>query len=110
MKRTTTILFALLLAAGVMAQDDEMGGLGIHVGYASPTLRINSPSSKKLDNIAMNGVKIGLSYDASIVKGFGSTLGLNYTFATYHSNWTYISEMSCVKPAPFRPECWIQGI
>jgi hypothetical protein len=94
MKRTTTILFALLLAAGVMAQDDEMGGLGIHVGYASPTLRINSPSSKKLENIAMNGVKIGLSYDASIVKGFGSTLGLNYTFATYHSKWTYISEMS----------------
>ena len=93
MKRTATILFSLLLAAGVMAQD-EMGGLGIHVGFASPTMRINSPTSKKLETIAMNGVKLGLSYDATIVKGFGSTLGLNYTFATYHSNWAYVNDMS----------------
>lgn len=94
MKRTATILFSLLLAAGVMAQDDEMGGLGIHVGYASPTLRINSPTSKKKEAIAMNGVRLGLSYDATIIKGFGTTLGLNYTFATYHSAWAYVDDMS----------------
>lgn len=92
MKRTTTIIFSLLLAAGLMAQED-MGGFGIHIGYASPTLRINSPeNSKKLENIRMNGVKVGLSYDATIVKGFGTTLGLNYTFATAYSQWEYINK------------------
>lgn len=76
-----------------MAQEN-MGGLGIHIGFASPTLRLNSPTTKKLDATPMNGVKVGLSYDATIIKGFGTTLGLNYTFATYHSKWEAISDMT----------------
>lgn len=93
MKRTTTILFALLLAAGMMAQD-ELGGLGFHIGYAAPTLRVNSPTTKTLEAIPMNGMKVGLSYDATIIKGFGTTLGLNYTFGTYHSKKVKLSEMT----------------
>lgn len=89
MKRITTLLFSLLLALSLTAQE-EMGGLGIHVGYAAPTLRINSPyaaSSKTLETIPMNGLKVGLSYDATIAHGFGTNIGLNYTFGTYHSPW-----------------------
>ena len=94
MKRTTTLLCALLLAAGLFAQE-EMGGFGIHIAYTSPIMRLNSPSSKALEAIPMNGVKVGVNYDATIVKGFGTTLGLNYTYATYNSGWKYInSEMS----------------
>lgn len=86
MKRTTTLIFTLLLALGAMAQEG-MGGFGFHVGYASPTLRINSPYTKTLEATPMSGVKAGLSYDASIIKGFGTTIGLNYTFGTYSSKW-----------------------
>lgn len=90
MKRTTTIIFALLLAAGMMAQE-AIGGFGFHIGYAAPTLRINSPTSgRQLETIPMNGLKAGFSYDATIIKGFGTTLGLNYTFGTYYSKWTDI--------------------
>ena len=93
MKRTTTILFALLLAAGLMAQDD-LGGFGFHIGIASPILRINSPTTKTLTPVPMRGMKAGFSYDATIVKGFGTTLGLNYTFATYSSKWEKINELT----------------
>lgn len=96
MKRTTTLLLGILLAVGMTAQD-EMGGFGFHIGYASPTLRLNSPtaaSSKILEAIPMNGFKAGISYDATIVKGFGTTFGLNYTFGTYYSKWTSVGSMS----------------
>lgn len=87
MKKITTILFSILLTTTLFAQDN-MGGFGFHVGFASPTLRINSPdNTKKLDAIPMSGIKVGFSYDATIAKGFGTTLGLNYTFGTYHSAW-----------------------
>ena len=93
MKRTTTLICSLLLAAGMMAQE-ELGGFGFHIGYASPTLRINSPTTKTLEAIPMNGMKAGFSYDATIVKGFGTTLGLNYTYGTYNSKWTKISDLT----------------
>lgn len=99
MKRTITLLSCLLLAIGMSAQDG-MGGLGFHIGYAAPTLRINSPyaaSSKTLEAIPMNGMKVGLSYDATIIKGFGTTLGLNYTFGTYRTKWTSVDEPSTQK-------------
>ena len=91
MKKLSTILLALLLAVSLSAQE-EMGGLGFHIGFASPTLRVNSPTNKTRETIPMNGVKVGLSYDATIIKGFGTTLGLNYTFGTYHSKWSSVSE------------------
>lgn len=87
MKRTTTLICSLLVAMCVMAQDN-LGGFGFHVGYAAPTLRINTPTSgKQLQTIPMSGLKVGISYDATIAKGFGTTLGLNYTFGTYSSRW-----------------------
>ena len=90
MRRATTILCSLLLAISAIAQD-EMGGFGFHIGYASPTLRINTPTSKqKLETVLMNGMKVGFSYDATIAKGFGTTLGLNYTYATHYSQWEYL--------------------
>ena len=93
MKRTTIILCALLLTAGAMAQEN-MGGFGVHVGFAAPTLYINSPTSKKIEANPMHGFKVGVSYDATVIKGFGTTLGLNYTFATHSSKWEAVSEMS----------------
>lgn len=96
MKRVTTILCSLLLAISAIAQD-EMGGFGFHIGYASNILRLNSPfatSAKTLEPTAMNGLKVGISYDATIAKGFGTTLGLNYTYGSYRSKWTTVSSMT----------------
>lgn len=104
MKKSTTILFALLLAAGVMAQEN-MGGFGFHIGYAAPTLRLNTPTSvpsTKLETTMMSGVKVGLNYDATITKGFGTTLGLNYTFGTYHSPWVESTDGYSTKQARYR--------
>lgn len=89
MKKITALFFSILLTATLFAQN-EMGGFGFHVGFASPTLRLNSPtaaSSTRLEAIPMSGIKVGINYDATIVKGFGTTIGLNYTFGTYHSKW-----------------------
>jgi hypothetical protein len=38
-------------------------------------------TDKALNASAYNGFKVGLVYDATIVKGFGVSMGLNYTFA-----------------------------
>ena len=35
----------------------------------------------------MKGFKVGLVYDGSFVKGFGASIGLNYTFGAYNSGW-----------------------
>ena len=90
MKRTLTIVCCLLITASMLAQK-EMGGFGFHIGYASPTMFINSPTTKTIDATRMNGMKVGINYDATIIKGFGTTLGLNYTYATYHSKWANVS-------------------
>jgi len=101
MKKTTTLIFTLLLALGAMAQEG-MGGFGFHVGYASPTLRINSPSTKTLEAVPMSGLKAGFSYDASIIKGFGTTIGLNYTFGTYRSKWETEETSYSIKEVSYR--------
>ena len=63
--------------------------LGVQVGYAHSVARLNAASTPKtLHPIAYNGMKVGVVYDATIVKGFGVTMGLNYTFGANSTDWT----------------------
>lgn len=64
-------------------------GFGLQIGYAQPTLRINDSSHKDTlsTNVKMNGFKVGVVYDGSIIAGFGTSIGLNYTFGAYNSGW-----------------------
>ena len=64
-------------------------GLGIQIGWAQPTLRVNDNVSKDSlsHHIQMHGFKVGLLYDASYIAGFGSTMGINYTFGASNSGW-----------------------
>ena len=58
--------------------------VGLQVGFTHPITRLNAPTEgqeKTLNATAYNGLKVGFVYDATIVKGFGVTMGLNYTFA-----------------------------
>ncbi len=88
-----TMLLAVGYAASVMAVEIPKQGFGIQIGWAQPILRLNSPtnpatSKDSLSNtIKMNGFKVGLTYDASYFAGFGSSMGINYTFGAYNGGW-----------------------
>lgn len=98
MKRIVGTITMLLWIGAVFAQTLPQG-MGIQIGFAEPILRLNSPSqSMSKDSLAnttiMNGLKVGLVYDATFVKGFGSSIGINYTFAMGQTNWTRQSAIS----------------
>ena len=68
----------------VMAEDY----LGVQVGYARSITRLNTVASgKTLDPTGYDGLKVGLVYDATIIKGFGVSIGLNYTFGANSTPW-----------------------
>ena len=93
MRKLFLTFFATCLALGVMAVELPKQGFGLQIGWAQPVLRLNSPnnpSSAKdslTTTVKMNGFKIGLVYDASYIAGFGSSMGLNYTFGAYNGGW-----------------------
>lgn len=92
MKKIFATLMIACLTAGAWAADMPGQGFGFQIGWAQPILRLNSSSAlypkDSLVNVTkLNGLKVGLVYDVSYIKGFGSTVGINYTFAAGHSNW-----------------------
>ncbi len=87
MKRLVLMTMLIIGASAMYAYDY----LGVQVGYSQSITRLNAPITGKetvLDPTTYNGMKIGLVYDATIVKGFGVTMGLNYTFGGNVTNWT----------------------
>jgi len=93
MKRYLIILIFCGISLGIMAADLPKQGFGFHIGYAQPTLRLNSsnilyPKDSLIDVTQLHGLKVGVVYDGSIIKGFGTSLGINYTFATKQTSWS----------------------
>jgi len=80
----------VVLAASAFAVDIPKQGFGFQIGWAQPILRLNSPTSKDTlaNTVKLHGFKIGVVYDASYVAGFGSSIGLNYTFGMANSGWS----------------------
>ena len=90
MKRLTLILFICATTTMVSAQDY----FGVQLGFAQPVARLNTPTNKtSLFPTSYNGFKVGLVYDATIVKGFGVSMGLNYTFGNHTSAWKQIGKL-----------------
>lgn len=93
MKKVFITIVTICLALSTWAADVPKQGFGFQVGWARPILRLNSmnnPSYAKdslSQVIAMKGVKIGVVYDASFIKGFGTSLGINYTFGAHTGDW-----------------------
>ena len=93
MNKVFAVLCLTFLTLSVMAADLPKQGFGVQIGWAQPILRLNSadnPSYAKDSlslKVAMQGFKAGLIYDASYIKGFGSSMGINYTFAASNSGW-----------------------
>ena len=90
MKRLTLILF--ICAATTMASAQDY--FGVQLGFAQPIARLNTPTTKtSLLATSYNGFKVGLVYDATIIKGFGVSMGLNYTFGNHISAWKQIGTL-----------------
>lgn len=74
----------------VIAQAENNQYVGVQLGFTQPITRLNAPvrdQEKTLDATIYNGMKIGVLYDATIIKGFGYTIGINYTFGGNHTDW-----------------------
>ncbi|MBR6018561.1 MAG: outer membrane beta-barrel protein [Paludibacteraceae bacterium] len=92
MKRYLFILTFSVLSLAMMAAELPKQGFGFQIGYAQPTLRLNSPNvlypkDSLVNTTQLHGLKAGLVYDGSFIKGFGASLGINYTFATTNTVW-----------------------
>ena len=81
------ILFVCIMVASVTIVNAQ-NFVGVQVGYAQSISRLNSSNDGKVLNpTAYNGFKVGFVYDATIVKGFGVAMGLNYTFGANATDW-----------------------
>lgn len=93
MKQIRLILSTLFLAlcpfVASHAVELPRQGFGIQIGWAQPTIRVNDKDHIDTLNhhLHLNGAKVGLVYDASYIAGFGSTMGINYTFGIYNGGW-----------------------
>ena len=93
MKKVLVTLMIACVAVSVFAKEKPKSGLGVQIGWTQPILRLNSPDNPSYakdslsNKVKMNGVKVGLVYDESFFAGFGSSIGINYTFATANTAW-----------------------
>jgi len=93
MKKLFVTIIVACAAWTAWAADVPNQGFGIQIGWAQPVLRLNSPNNPasakdSLSNVvALKGVKAGIVYDGSFAAGFGTSIGLNYTFAASNSGW-----------------------
>jgi len=89
------ILCAVLLLCNIwFIKAEGKQYFGVQVGFTQPITRLNQPvqgQEKTLAPTTYNGLKIGLLYDATLIKGFGYSIGLNYTFAGHQSTWTDVN-------------------
>lgn len=91
MKRYTLIIAFAFMATLTWAELPAQA-IGLQIGYTQPIYRLNAPfdyndSREHLDKTILNGFKIGMIYDATIIKGFGFAMGLNYSFGATSQDW-----------------------
>ena len=92
-------LFILaLFSAATLCSYAQKSAIGLEVGFAQSDFRLNQPlppndpNTKVLGLTALNGLKVGLMWDATYIKGFGSTIGLRYTFGSTLTNWVKVKD------------------
>lgn len=99
MRRTFSIFTMLCMAFMLSAQSQQSQSLGVQLGFAESVLRDNTVShTKKLDNVTISdGLKVGLIYDATLIKGFGMSMAINYAFTMDAGKWVIENEMYVAK-------------
>lgn len=83
------MMMVACMAMSVMAKELPKQGFGVQLGFAQPIVRTNAPESPGtlVNNAKLNGLKVGVVYDASYIAGFGSMIGFNYTFGNNKTKW-----------------------
>lgn len=87
MKRFLICISVIMMTIVPIQAEDY---LGVQIGYAQSITRLNAPTeanNSKLNPTIYNGLKVGVVYDATLIKGFGFTIGLNYTFGANATEW-----------------------
>ena len=87
MKRIFVSMCVITMAVMTVMAEDY---LGVQIGYARSITRLNEPTVGQetvLNPMSYNGLKLGFVYDETIIRGFGVTLGLNYTFGANATDW-----------------------
>lgn len=98
MKRIFVLVSVIMVTMTSMYAENY---LGVQLGYARSITRLNMPNlnnKEALNPTPYNGLKIGVVYDATIIKGFGVTMGLNYTFGANITDW--VKQVS-TQPGPY---------
>lgn len=98
MKRILLLISVIVMTMTSISAEDYFG---VQIGYARSITRLNAPiltNKKTLAPTAYDGLKIGVVYDATIIKGLGVTLGLNYTFGANITDW---AKKVSTQPAPY---------
>ena len=86
------LIIACIIASATVASAQDF--LGFQLGYAQPTTRLNIAENKNvLTPTAYNGLKVGFVYDATWFKGFGVSMGLNYTFGANSTDWSSVGKL-----------------
>lgn len=84
------LMIVLVWSGILLTKAENKQFFGVQIGYTQPVTRLNLPVSgkeKELTPTIYNGFKVGVVYDATIVAGFGYSIGLNYTFGANESEW-----------------------
>ena len=98
MKRIAILICVIVLSMTTVYAENY---LGIQLGYARSITRLNAPSTTAKETLhptGYNGLKVGVIYDATIIKGFGVTMGLNYTFGANVTDW---AKKVATQPGPY---------
>ena len=97
MKKLFLSAILLVFASALFAQDGGMD-LGFNIGFAEPVMYYRaSASAAKLTRQATDGIKLGVTYQTTLIKGFGVSSSLNYTHSTHVGAWTINPSSAAIK-------------
>ena len=97
MKKLILSVIALACTCALFAQDGSMD-LGFNIGFAEPVMYYRaSASADKLTRQATDGIKLGVTYQTTLIKGFGVSSSLNYTHSTHIGAWTVMPGSAAIK-------------
>lgn len=99
------VMLCIIVASAAMAYSQSY--VGVNVGYAQSITRLNLPVMGKesvLNPTIYNGMKVGVVYDVTLIKGLGVSMGLNYTMGGNATEWK--SKSSSIKYPQERSRGW----
>ena len=99
------VMLCIIVASAAMAYSQSY--VGVNVGYAQSITRLNLPVMGKesvLNPTTYNGMKVGVVYDVTLIKGLGVSMGLNYTMGGNATDWK--SKSSSIKYPQERSHGW----